>query len=116
VIALLVDHNFDARIINGLRRRQPALDVLLVREIGLAASDDPEILARAASEGRVLLTHDIHTMPAFAYARVAAAEDMPGVFVVKKTLPIGQAIDQLLLAVYCLSSSECQDRVMFFPM
>ena len=59
--------------------------------IGLSAAADPAILERAAFEGRVLLTHDRQTIPGFAYARVDAGEPMPGVFLVSKKLPIGQA-------------------------
>lgn len=116
MIPLLADQNFNGRILNGLARRQPAIDVLHVREIGLQAAADTVILERAAREGRVLLTHDRQTIPAFAYARVSAGEPMPGVFLVSKALPIGQAIDEILLAVHCLSPEECKDIVKYFPM
>jgi len=116
VIRLLADQNFNGRILNGLARRQPAIDVLHVRDIDLSAAADPLILERAASEGRILLTHDRQTVPAFAYARVSAGEPMPGVFLVRKALPIGQATDEILLAVYCLSPDECRDIVKYFPM
>ena len=116
MIRLLVDQNFNARILQGLVRREPAIDVLRVRDIGLSAAADPVILERAASEDRVLLTHDRQTIPGFAYARVAAQQPMPGVFVVNNRLPIGQVIDELLLAVYCLSPDECKDTVKYFPL
>ena len=41
---------------------------------------------------------------------------MPGVFLVSKVLPIGQAIAEILLAVQCLSPEECKDIVKYFPM
>jgi hypothetical protein len=41
---------------------------------------------------------------------------MPGVFLVSDSLPIGQAIDELLLAVHCLSAEECENVVKYFPM
>lgn len=40
-------------------------------EAGLSGADDPTVLAWAAVEGRVLLTHDLATMTDFAYERVA---------------------------------------------
>jgi hypothetical protein len=116
VIRLLADQNFNARILKGLVRREAAIDVLHVRDIGLSAGTDPVILERAALEGRVLLTHDGQTIPGFAYARVAAGEPMPGVFFVSKKLPIGQAIDEILLAVHCLDPDECKDIVKYFPL
>jgi predicted nuclease of predicted toxin-antitoxin system len=116
VIRLLADQNFNGRILEGLARRQLAIDVLHVRDIGLSAAEDPVILERAASEGRVLLTHDGQTLPGFAYVRVSAGEPMSGVFLVSKALPIGQAIDEFLLAVTCMSPEECNEIVKYFPM
>lgn len=116
MIRLLVDHDFNERILQGLARREPTIDVLRVRDIGLSAAADPVILERAATEGRVILTHDRQTMPAFVYARVAVGDPVPGVFLVDKQLPLGQAIDELLLAIHCLSPEECQDVVKYFPL
>jgi hypothetical protein len=64
----------------------------------------------------VLLIHDRKTTPPFAYARVAAGLPMPGVFLVSNDMPIGQAIDELLIAVHCLSADECKNLVRYFPM
>jgi hypothetical protein len=116
VIRLLVDQNFNARILRGLVRRESAVDLLRVADIGLSDAPDPMILERAALDGRVLLTHDRQTVPGFAYARVGAGQPMPGVFVVSKDLPIGKAVDEILLAVYCYSPDECNDAVKYFPL
>jgi hypothetical protein len=82
----------------------------------VTSAADPEILERAAADGRVFLTHDRQTVPAFAYGRVSAGEPMPGVFLVSKMLPIGQAIEEILLAIQCMSPEECKDLVKYFPM
>ena len=116
MIPLLLDRNFNERIVRGLVRREPAIDLLRVGAIGLSAVADPAILERAAFEGRVLLTHDRQTIPGFVYARVDAGEPMPGVFLVSKKLPIGQAVDEILLAVHSLSPDECKDIVRYFPL
>jgi predicted nuclease of predicted toxin-antitoxin system len=86
------------------------------QNVGLSATPDPEILAWAAAEGRILLTHDRDTMPNFANERVRAGQPMPGVFLVSNRMPLGQAIDELLLAIACLSLEECKDCVRFFPL
>jgi len=52
----------------------------------------------------------------FAYARVAAGLPMPGVFLVSDNMAISQTIDELLIAVNCLSSDECKDIVKYFPL
>jgi hypothetical protein len=116
VIAFLVDQNFNEHIVDGLTRRNMALDFVHVRDIGLAAAPDTAILEWAASQGRVLLTHDRKTIPQLAYARVAASASMPGVFLVSDNMPTGQAIDEMQIAVDCLSPDECKHIVRYFPL
>ena len=115
MIRLLVDQNFNGLVVEGLKRRDPRLDLLHVRDVGLAAAPDPAILEWAAAQGRILLTHDRRTIPSFASARIAASQRMPGVFLVSSEMPIGQAIDEILLAVHCLSPDDCTDIVKYFP-
>jgi predicted nuclease of predicted toxin-antitoxin system len=103
-------------ILIELVRREPAIGVLRVRDLRLSAAADPVILERAVLEDRVLLTHDRQTIPEFAYARVAAQQPMRRVFVVSKKLLVSQAIDELLLAVYCLSPDECKDSGKYSPL
>jgi predicted nuclease of predicted toxin-antitoxin system len=116
VIQLATDENFDGDILRGLLRRIPDLDVVRVQDVGLAETPDPIILAWAADEERILLTHDRDTVPSFAYDRVRAGEPMPGVFLVSDLMPKGQAIDELFLALHCLSPEECRDQVTYFPL
>ncbi len=58
-----VDENFNGDIFRGLLLRHPNLDLLRVQDVGLREVDDPAILAWAADNGRILLTHDRATMP-----------------------------------------------------
>jgi hypothetical protein len=115
VIKLASDENFDGDIMRGLRRRQPDLDIVRVQDTDLIGSPDRVILARLAAENRILLTHDRETVPNFAYDRVRAGEPMPGVFLVSDRMPKGEAIEQLLLALECVSADDCKDQVMYFP-
>ena len=41
---------------------------------------------------------------------------MPGVFLVHKAMPIGQAIGELVLAATALTSDECNNQVIYFPL
>ncbi len=116
MIPLLVDQNFNEHIVDGMTRRYAALDAVHVRDVGLAAAPDPQVLEWAASERRVLLTHDRKTMPGHAYARTGAGLPMPGVFLVSDDMSVGQAIEELLIAVQCLSMNECHGLVKYFPM
>jgi hypothetical protein len=115
VIKLVADENFHGAILRGLLRHMPDLDVVRVQDVGLAQTPDPVILAWAARERRVLLTHDRDTMPDFAFDRVRTGERTAGVFLVSDYMPVGLAIDQLLLAIQCLSAADCENQVHYFP-
>jgi Domain of unknown function (DUF5615) len=99
-----------------MTRRNATIEFTLVRDVALAEAPDPIVLEWAAAHGLVLLTHDRNTIPAFALGRVGAGLPMPGVFLVSADMPIGQAIDQLLIAACCLTAEECKDRVDYFPL
>lgn len=117
MIRLAVDQNFNEDILRGLLRRLPALDVRLVRDVGLSQADDPTVLEWAAAEGRVLLTHDRTTLPDFAHDRVRASRKMPGVFLVSDRISVGHAVEELrLLIMGCLSDNKWQDHVMRVPL
>jgi hypothetical protein len=109
VIAFLVDQNFNEHIVDGMTRRLAGLEYTYVREVGLANAGDSVILEWAVAHSLVLLTHDRKTIPPLAYARVAAGLPMPGVFLVSDDMPIGDAINELLIAVHCLSTDECKN-------
>ena len=112
----LADENFDNRILAGLRRRLPALDILRVQDAGLVGAEDPEILAWAAEEDRILLTHDAATVPDFAYERIRAGAAMPGVLEVPFDMPIGQAIEELLLVMEASRPEDWSNRVIYLPL
>ena len=50
-------------IIAGLRRREPTIDFRTADDVGLAGLNDATVLAIAADEGRLLVSHDVSTMP-----------------------------------------------------
>jgi Domain of unknown function (DUF5615) len=115
-VRFLADENFDNRILAGLRRRLPRLDVIRVQDSDLVGAEDPEILAWAAREDRLLLTHDAATMPAYAYMRVQAGTKMPGVIEVPLVMPIAQAIEDLLLFIEVSQPGEWENQVTYLPL
>jgi hypothetical protein len=58
---------------------------------------DPAALEWAATENRVVVTHDVSTLAGHAFARVAAGNSMTEVFATPSLLEVGRAIDDLLL-------------------
>ena len=116
MIRLLADENFNANIVRGVLRHLPDLDIVSVQHAGLSGVDDRAVLEWAAREERIILTHDVNTMPYFAFERVLTGLPMPGDFVVGHAVPIRQAIEDLLLVAEYGLAGEWQDQVRFFPL
>jgi hypothetical protein len=116
MLRLAADENFNNDIVRGLRRRNPHLDIVRVQDASLSGSDDPAILKWAARNGRVLLTHDISTMTRYAYERVRNGQPMPGVFEVSRAVPIGIAIDEIILLAECSVVGEWEGQVRYLPL
>jgi hypothetical protein len=116
MLRLLADENFNGDIIRGLLLRWPHLDLLRVQDVGLLSAEDPEILAWAADNDRIVLTHDHTTMGNHAYDRVAAGERMAGVFILSDRLPIGKAIQEILLLNECTEQTEWVGRAVRVPL
>jgi len=116
MLRLATDEDFNNRIVRGLLRRQPDLDILRVQDAGLVGKKDDEVLAWASREGRILITHDVTTMKQAAYDRITAGLPMPGVFEVSQDVPIGTAVDEILLLALCSDQDEWQGQVRFLPL
>ena|SRR5258708_15518428 len=117
MLKLAVDENFNNDILRGALRRAPNLDILRVQDIPeIATKDDPTVLAWAAREGRVLFTHDVRTITKYAYERTAAGLPMPGVFEIKRSVPVATAIEELLIIAECSLDGEWEGQVRYIPL
>jgi hypothetical protein len=116
MLRFLTDEDFDGRITRGLLARVPGLDLVRVQEAGLMHTPDPDILAWAATAGRIVLTHDRNTMTGFASARVNAGQPMPGLFVVDQQPALGQILDDLEVLAAASATDEWRDQIVFVPL
>ena len=116
MIRFAADEDFNNDVVRALRRGLPDVNIVGVREAGHGGHPDPDVLAWAAEEDRVLLTHDVTTMTRHALDRVARGEPMPGLIAVHQRLPIGSVVDDLLLVGTCSLPSDSVDRVHFLPL
>ena len=90
MISLLADENFNNKILRGILRRNPDLDIQRIQDIpGLLGAEDAVILDLAAQDNRILLTHDVRTLAQFAFERVESGQRMPGVIEVSRSISIG---------------------------
>lgn len=117
MLRLAADANFNGNALEGIRRREPALDILSVHDVGLSDLPDPDVLAWAAAEGRPLVTHDRRTMVRFANERVAAGLPMPGLFVIRNTWHrVGDMVEEVLMVALASEPQEWADVVVYLPL
>lgn len=116
MIAFLADENLNTTVILALRHRLPGIDLVRAIDVGLTGVDDETLLAWAATENRVLLTHDISTMQAFAMERVAAGLQMPGVLEIPERAQLRLVVDDLELISVHATPDELADRTFFLPL
>ena len=115
-IRLLADADLNRAIVSGILRREPSIDFLTAQAAGLRRLKDPEVLALAAAQQRVLVSHDAGTMPKHFRAFREAGNRSPGVFLIPQSLEIGKAIDDLLLIWLASEAFEWENRLEWLPL
>ena len=114
MLRLASDADVHGDIIRGLRRRSMEIDLVRLQDELPEGTPDPEVLAWAAAEGRVLVTNDRNTMIKFAYQRVMAGDSMPGLIATTNEQSIGSAIADILLVAEYMSEEEIGEQVVVF--
>lgn len=109
------DANFNNWIVKGMLRRQPLIDFQTGEVAGLRGMPDPDVLAHAATSGRVLVSHDYHTMPTYFAELLASSKHSPGVILLHQNVPIAQAIDSLLLVWEASEPHDWYDTLTYLP-
>ena len=112
----LADHDLNDQIVVGVLRLVPSAEFRRVRELGFATRNDAFLLDYAAGQGLIIVSHDVNTMPAAAYVRLAEDKPMTGLFMVPQTFPVGPIIDDLVLVWSGSDREEWENQVIFLPM
>jgi predicted nuclease of predicted toxin-antitoxin system len=102
-------------ILHAVVRRAPAVDFQTAAAAGLEDLRDPEVLALATRDGRVLVTHDQKTMPRH-FAAFVATTTSPGVLIIPQRLPIATAVEELLLIWSTMDAEEWRNTIRFLPL
>lgn len=110
------DENFDNFLVRRLLRQFPNLDLVRVQDVGLLHADDETILEWAASENRIVLTHDLKTIPDFVYKRINQILMMPGVFAVPTEASRNDIFDNLIMIVSCSEPEEWANQIVYLPL
>ncbi len=116
MVRFLADASLRGAIVRGCRRREPSVDFLSAIDANLAGVPDPDVLALAAAQERVLVSHDFQTMPRHFADFLEAQEFSPGLILVPQYLPIGEAIDELLLIWGASEPEEWYNRIQTIPL
>jgi hypothetical protein len=114
-VRFLADADLNKSIVTGVVRREPSVDFLTAHAAGLHRKMDPEVLALAAAQKRVLVSHDAGTMPAHFQALRKEGRQSAGVFLVPQSLDMGAAIEELLLVWLASEAWEWENRLEWLP-
>jgi hypothetical protein len=60
-IRFLADANFNQKIVAGVLRREPQIDFELPQNVIPEEMQEPQVLERGATLGRVIVTRDVRT-------------------------------------------------------
>jgi hypothetical protein len=112
----LADEDFNNDVLRGLMRRVARLEIVRVQDVGLRGAPDDAVLGYAATEGRVLLTHDVSTLIGRAFERIRAGSVVPGVIAVAQSMPVGAAIEDLVLVIECSVPDHWLNQVRYLPL
>jgi predicted nuclease of predicted toxin-antitoxin system len=109
------DADLNAEIVAGVLRREPSIDFQTADEADLRRLSDSEVLAVAAEENRILVTHDRRTMPRH-FANFIIHHSSPGVFIIAQSVSIRVAIEELLLVWVASESEEWRNLIIELPL
>ena len=108
------DADFKRKIIEGLVRVDPMIDIQTADEAGLRGAHDSRVLAVSARQDRVLLTHDRRTMP-YHFARFIQTHESAGVIVIAQNVAVRTAIEEIYL-IWAVESPEAwRNRISDVP-
>ncbi len=114
-IRFQADADLNQRIVRAVRRGQPAIDFQTAYEAQIRSLNDPEVLATAAAEGRIVVTHDRTTMPVH-FTTFIGAQNSPGVFVLSQFLPLRFATEELIVIWEASEAEEWTNILQFLPL
>jgi hypothetical protein len=110
------DHDLNEHILDGVARREPAIEFIRSRDVHLDKADDAAILDYSWANRLLGVSHDVNTMTAAAHVRLASARPLAGLFMVQQSHPIGPIIDSLVLIWSASEAEEWDGQVCFLPL
>ena len=114
-IRFQADADLKHAIISGTLRRSATIDFRRAEAVPLEGLTDPVVLALAAQDGRVLVSHDVNTMEGH-FRDFIRDNKSPGLILIpQKRVGIGDAIESLVLLWEVLDSADLENRICILP-
>jgi hypothetical protein len=109
-IRFQADCDLNDHVLRALLRREPTLDFQSAFDAGLGGLTDIQVLAAAAADSRVLVSHDKRTMPGH-FANFIRNQRSSGVLIVSQEMALVDVVEELLLIWVASDSDEWMDRI-----
>ena|SRR2546428_1898290 len=114
LIGFQADADLNQIIVLAVLRRGPASHFRTATAAGLTRPDRSGNPRSCRCDERLLVTHDLTTMPRY-FGDFVLSQRSPGLLVVPQHLPAGQVADDLVLIWTATQPDEWIDRVVFLP-
>jgi hypothetical protein len=115
-VRFLADEDVRFKLVQAIRRLEPALEINTVQELGLSGSSDFDLLEWAYLQGYIILSHDVNTLKGHAEQRVQDAEGIAGVFLVKQQHVTRQVAESVVLIWSASELEEWRDKIVYLPL
>jgi hypothetical protein len=111
----MADASLHDGIVSGCLRREPTMDFRSANDAKLEGIGDPDVLALAAREHRILVTSDLKTMPKHFGDFLETHGYCPGVFLVKQSTKLADVIEDLIMVWAASDADEWKNRIIEIP-
>ena len=115
IVRYQADADLNQAIVTGVLRREPQVEFQNAFAAGLEGVKDLEVLAIAAQQKRILVSHDRRTMP-LEFAEFIISNQSSGIIIVSRKLPVEVIIGELLLIWSASSAEEWVNRIAKLPL
>ena len=108
------DADLNQTIVLATTRQELGIDFQTATAAGLAGLSDLEVLGLATRTGRILVSHDLKSMPRH-FGEFLRHSSSPGVLLVPQHLPASAVAEELILVWSVTEASEWTDRLVVLP-
>jgi hypothetical protein len=108
------DADLRQAIVAGVLRKASGIEFRSAITVPLEGLPDPIVLAMAAEAGRVVVSHDINTMPMH-FREFTRAQNSPGLILIPQRLATARAIDDIVLLWDILDTEDLVNRTCLIP-